>query len=66
MIKDARKSTSRKDFIDKLQKKHKFSEQQSHVIADLQLHRLGRQDFESIDKRTCQITKRYKLSYLNV
>lgn len=48
VIKDARKSTSRKDFIDKLQKKHKFSEQQSHVIADLQLHRLGRQDFEQL------------------
>ena len=48
VVKDARKSTSRKNFIEVLQKKHKFSEAQSEVIANLPLYRLGKQDFEQL------------------
>ncbi len=47
VVKDACKSTSRKNFTEVLQKKHKFVAQ-SEVIANLLLYRLGKQDFEQL------------------
>lgn len=65
VIKDARASESRKHFIDILQSKHQFSAEQSEVIANLPLYRLGKQDFEQLtnelaenEKTQAELTKR--------
>lgn len=64
VVKSAKASASRKDFVETLQSKFGFTERQSETIANLALHRLGRQDllalqeeFEDNSSNIARLTK---------
>lgn len=63
VIKIAKQSKSRKDMVEKLIKKYKFTERQATAISNTALYQLGQQDFKALEKEQEDINK--KIDNLN-
>ena len=57
IVKDAKASNGKQDFINILINKYKFTENQANAIAQIQLYRLGKQDFEALKEEKSTLKK---------